>query len=72
MIFRWIYGLVKKIRQILAVLPSILFVQLGPSPSPNPKLKPGFGPKLTLKLPSTPPPPTTHHPQKLFSQKGLF
>ena len=35
-------------------------------------LNPGFGPKLTLKLPSTPPPPPPPPPpHKLFSRKGL-
>ena len=36
------------------------FVQLGPSP--NPKPKPGFGPKLTPNLPKKPPPTTQTFP----------
>ena len=46
----------------------MLFVQLGPIQNPKPKSW-FVGPKLTLNLPSKPPPPT--HPHKLFSQKGL-
>ena len=62
-------SLMEKINSAKKTIRTKLFVfsQLGPSPSSNPKPKPGFGPKLTLKLPSTPP----THPHKLFSQKGL-